>query len=241
MKLTFSNNYWALLLFICSFGHLSFNFTDDVIDIDLSNSNPKFTPILPIHVAANSTRTIALSASNTDIIESINLPDFIAFSDLGNGNASFDISPNNIHTGTYILTFIARNALLSTVTNIPLTVYPENGVEPELPAFIGNYQIEMSADSTYHTWIHASYTNEIIAPQLPSFITLTHHGDGASELFIQPNGLNIGTYELDFFALGRHGIDTLNINLSIDSGLVAPQDSLCHLSTVEMFSSSLGF
>ena len=99
----------------------------------------------------------------------------------------------------------------------------------------------MKADSTFHTWIHASYTNEILAHRLPAFITLTDHRNGASELYIQPDGINLGNHDLQFFALGPHGIDTLNVNLNIDSALVAPQDSLCHLSTVNLVSTTLNF
>ena len=243
MTLMSNRNYWIFFLFICSFGQLSFNTTSDNIHIDYYNLNnlPKFDFVFPLHIPANTTETVTLHATNTEIIESINLPDFIVFTDLGNGNASFEISPNNINTGTHSLTFIARNALLSTTLTIPLTVYPDNGIAAELPEFINELNIEMRADSVYHKWLHATYTNEIIAPKLPAFISLTDHGNGASELYIQPDGINIGDYDLEFFALGPYGIDTLNVNLTIDSGLVAPQDSLCHLSTVEIFSTSLSF
>jgi len=243
MKLVSNHNYWALFLLVCSFGHLSFNNTSNKVPekFEVQNTPPKFIPVLPLHIPANTTQTISLQAINADLIESVNLPEFIVFNNLENGTASFEISPNNINTGTYSLTFIARNALLSTGITIPLTVYPDNGIALEPPQFIKDLNIEMSADSTFQTWIHAIYTNEIIAPKLPAFMSLNHYGDGASELLIQPDGLNIGDYDLEVFALGPYGIDTLNINLTIDSGLVAPIDSLCHLSTVNMFSTSLNF
>lgn len=229
-------NFKAILFLICSFGQLSFYTSQNI-----ANNSPKFLPVLPIHIQADDTQIIEINASNTDLIEPVNLPDFVSFTDFGNGSAMIEIFPNNTNTGSHELVFIAKNAILSTGISIPLTVYPNNGISQETPSFTSDLNVQMSADSTYHTWIHATYTNQIIAPQLPQFITLTDYGDGASELFINPKGINLGSHEIEFLALGPNGKDTLNFNLIVEPGLVAPQDSLCHLSTVEMFSTTDNF
>ena len=242
MKLASLNNYWAFLIFIISVGHFSFCPSNERIYEEVSmTTSPKFSPILPIHIAVNASRTIDISATNTDDIVANNLPDFIEFTDLGNGNATITIAPNKTNTGDYSLSFVASNALLSTGMSLSLKVYPDNNVPAEAPVFSAVGNISMKADSTFQTWINSAYTNQIVAPKLPAFISLADYGRGASEIFIQPDGINMGQYQLEFFALGPHGIDTLNITLDIQAGLTTPQDAQCHLSTVSMISETEGF
>ena len=84
-----------------------------------------------ITLTEGTTETIEVEANNGTNLSATNLPAFISFNDLGNGNGTFNLGPENGDEGTYVVTLNAtgENGLAASTT-ITVVVEAENNPGP---------------------------------------------------------------------------------------------------------------
>ena len=204
--------------------------------VDSIGDLPFFNSISDIHTTVNTTQTIEISAVNALLIQSGNLPSFVAFQDLGNGNASLTIAPNENHIGDYSFLLWATNNFGTSSVTIDLKVYPDNNTPINPPLFNPTNDITINRDTSVTAWIYASYANQIEMETVPDFMTFTDHGYGASSILINPNNGHVGNHAIRFIALGPDGKDTLDLRVIIKNLTPPTEEARCELAQTFMMS-----
>ncbi|MGB5138681.1 MAG: tandem-95 repeat protein, partial [Candidatus Zixiibacteriota bacterium] len=191
------------ITFIASDGSLA---DSEVVAITVNNVNrvPVLAAIGPKSVAENANLNFATSATDPDlttpVLTATGLPAGAAYTDNGNGTATFDFTPNFTQSGVFNVTFIASDGALADSEVVAITVTNTNRT-PVLAA-IGAQIVTEGANLNFG--ISSSdpdgATPTLSALSIPLNATLTDNGDGAGTFNFDPTFVQAGVYNVTFIA-----------------------------------------
>ncbi|HXF49601.1 MAG TPA: Ig-like domain-containing protein [Verrucomicrobiae bacterium] len=212
--------------FIASDGSLA---DSEVIVISVNNVNapPVLAAIGNKLVTENQLLSFRVSASDVDgtnpNFTALNLPSGAIFTDSLNGAGSFRWTPSFTQAGTYNVTFIASDGLLSDSEVVTITVN-ESGNQAPVLAPIGakstneNQQLAFNISAT-----DADLTTpSLSAVNLPSGATLVDSLNGRGRFTWTPSFTQSGTYNVTFIASDGTLADSEVVTITVNNVNRAP-------------------
>ncbi len=195
----------VVITFFASDGVLKDSELVNVTVLDAGNQRPEITPISVQTTTENVYLTFTVIASDPDetlpTISTIDLPDGAAFSDNGDGTGTFEWTPGYTQSGSYNVSFVATDGVLSDTAGASITVN-DAGNQPPILTAIGPHGTTENANLNFS--ISASdpdgTTPSLGAVGLPSGAAFADNGNGSGNFDWTPGFADASTYNVTFIA-----------------------------------------
>lgn len=192
-----------LVRFVSKYGALTDTEDVNITVTEYGNHAPTLDSIGTKVVGEGSTLSFRVHATDLDhdaiTLLTRNVPNNAVFVDSGNGAGSFVFHPNWQQSGTYYVTFIARDIYLTQDSEVVTIIVEEVNQTPVLDS-IGPKTIPEGSTLSFR--VHGTDVDSdslvLTATPLPANATFHDSGNGAGAFIFNPNYHQSGTYNVIF-------------------------------------------
>ena len=214
--------------FYASDGVLSDSEVVSITVNEVGNQAPVMTLIGAKSVSEGANLNFSITAADADgttpTFSTSALPSGVTFTDNLNGSADFDWIPNFIQSGTYNITFIASDGLLSDSEVVTITVTEAGNQTPVLSSIGARSTTENVNLNFVVTASDADSTVPVLSTSaLPSGATFVDNADGTADFDWTPTFIQAGIYNITFYATDGTATDSEVVTITvIEAGNQSP-------------------
>ncbi len=183
------------------------------------NDAPSFTSTAPTSATQNTLYSYTIATTDPDgdplTIDAPTLPAWLTFTDNGDGTAILSGTPSNTEVGNHNVVLEVSDGASTVSQAFSILVGGTN----EAPLFTSTAATTATPDTLYRYAIAASDPDgdplTITAANLPSWLTLTDHGDGSATLSGTPGSGDAGDHAIELLVSDGVASDSQSFTLRV--------------------------